>query len=413
MKKYLPIMVLLGSVALFIFGLAELFESRFAGGDVYPAYSSLRADPLGTMAFYESLGKMPGLSVRRDFSESNRLPDEPGTVYLHLAAEPNEWKWVPEDLFREVKNFLARGGRLVITFYPETEKPYQFYDDNDDETNAVKTVKDQKTTADKKKWKKSREDESEVSLEDEWGFHPSFEKLAADGDSYEPVSVFNRTDLALPDSLDWHSGMIFTNVSGAWRTIYARGTNAVVIERRFGQGSVVMAGDSFFLSNEAMAGDRQAKFLAWLLGANRNVVFDEAHLGIVEAPGVAVLMRQYRLHGLAAGLLLLTLLFIWKNSSSLVPPPAEEKRGDFVSGKDTASGFVNLLRRSVAPRDLLATCFQEWKKSVVPGGKISAARRQQAEAIFEAENLRSPGERHAGEAYKKISEVLGNRKQKT
>ena len=32
------------------------------------------SDPFD-QAFYESLGKMPGLTVRRDFSESNRLPD--------------------------------------------------------------------------------------------------------------------------------------------------------------------------------------------------------------------------------------------------------------------------------------------------------------------------------------------------
>jgi hypothetical protein len=41
----------------------ELFELRFERGDVYPAYSSLRADPLGAMAFYESLEKIPGLSA--------------------------------------------------------------------------------------------------------------------------------------------------------------------------------------------------------------------------------------------------------------------------------------------------------------------------------------------------------------
>ena len=414
MKKYLPILLLLGGAAVFIFGLTELFELRFAGGDVYPAYSSLRADPLGTMAFYESLGKMPGLTVRRDFSESNRLPDEPGTVYLHLAADPYEWRRVPDDLFQEVKAFLARGGRLVITFFPETEKPSSFYDDDEDKTNAVKAVTGKKTAMDKptKKGKNGREDELEVALEDKWGFHPDFEKLEPDGDSYEPVRVVNKTDLPLPAVLDWHSGMIFTNDSSEWRTIYARGTNAVVIERRFGQGSVVMAGDSYFISNEAMAGDRQAGFLAWLVGANRKVVFDEAHLGIVEAPGVAELMRKYRLHGLAAGLLLLAGLFIWKNSTSLVPPAAEAERGDFVAGKDAASGFVNLLRRSIAPRDLLATCFAEWKKSVAPAGTFSSARRQQAEAIFQAENSRPPGERNAAEAYKKISEALGNRNQK-
>jgi len=60
-------------------------------GEVYPAYSSLRADPLGAMAFYESLESIPGISARRDFSDSNRLPEEPQTVYLHLASPRYEW----------------------------------------------------------------------------------------------------------------------------------------------------------------------------------------------------------------------------------------------------------------------------------------------------------------------------------
>ena len=152
--------------------------------------------------------------------------------------------------------------------------------------------------------------------------------------------------------------------------IYARGTNAVVIERKFGKGSVVIASDSFFVSNEAMLKDRHADLLAWLVGANRTVVFDEAHLGMSESPGVAALMRKYRLHGLAAGLLLLAGLFIWKNSTSLMPPHADGRSEDFVAGKDAASGFVNLLRRNIPPRDVFATCFAEWKKTAAPSGKI-------------------------------------------
>jgi len=173
-----------------------------------------------------------------------------------------------------------------------------------------------------------------------------------------------------------------------------------------------MATDSYFISNEAMANDRHADFLAWLVGANKNVVFDEAHFGIVETSGVAVLMRKYRLHGLAAGLVLLAGLFIWKNSTSLVPPPAETKKADFIAGKDAASGFVNLLRRSIAPRDLLATCFAEWKKSAAPAGKISSARIQQAEAVFTSENSLPNKDRNSIETYKKISKALGNRNQK-
>ena len=184
----------------------------------------------------------------------------------------------------------------------------------------------------------------------------------------------------------------------------------MVIERKFGKGSVVIASDSFFVSNEAMLKDRHADLLAWLVGASRQVVFDEAHLGISESPGVAALMRKYRLQGLAAGLLLLAGLFIWKNSTSLVPPQAAGQSEDFVAGKDAASGFVSLLRRNIPTRDIFAACFAEWKKSAAPSGKFSNARLRQAEAVFESENSLPSKDRHPIATYKKISETLGKQK---
>ena len=60
MKRYFPIVILLGCAAAFAFGIFRLFEFRFEAGDVYPPYSSLRSDPLGAMALYESLEKIPG-----------------------------------------------------------------------------------------------------------------------------------------------------------------------------------------------------------------------------------------------------------------------------------------------------------------------------------------------------------------
>jgi hypothetical protein len=414
MRKYFPVILLLGCAALFAFGIRQLFELRFEAGDVYPPYSSLRADPLGTMAFYESLGKMPGISVRRDFSESNRLPEEPA-AYLHLAAGSREWREVPDDLFREMKSFLARGGRLVIAYFPQTTAAHRLELDDEDQTNSIKSAPLKSEGANAlpvkpaKKKTKTGNTQSWVNLEAEWGFHEGFEKLEPDGDNYQPVSVANQIG-SVPHWLNWHSGMMFTNCNAAWRTIYARGTNAVVIERKFGNGSVVLASDSFFVSNEAMAGDRHAELLAWIVGANNLVVFDEAHLGIVESPGLAALMRKYRLHGLAAGLLLLAGLFIWKNSTSLVPPHADEQREDFVTGKDAASGFVNLLRRSIAPREVFGVCFAEWKKSAATSGTFSSVRLQQAEAVFQSENSLPAGQRNPIATYKIISETLGQQK---
>jgi len=412
MKRCLPIVILLGCAAAFAFGIVQLFQLRFAAGDVYPAYSSLRADPLGAMAFYESLDKIPGFSVRRDFSASNRLPGDSGTVYLHLAEDRYEWNWLPKDLFQEVQDFLARGGRLVITFFPETEPGIFHYRDTE-ETNSVNSAKsrNQKMTPEKPVTKQNplADDDYGVELEDQWGFRTDFQELTSGGDVYEPARALNKSDLRLPPTLDWHSGVVFTNLDKSWRVSYARGSNAVIIERKFGRGSVVMATDSYFVSNEAMAKDRHADLLAWLIGANRNAVFDEAHLGIVETSGVATLMRKYRLHGLAAGLIVLAGLFVWKNAFSLVPPHTDEQRENLIIGKDASSGFVNLLRRSVAPRDLLATCFAEWKKSVGRKGNVSTMRFQQAETIYLSEDS-LPNKRHNPiETYKKISETLGTR----
>src|SRR5947209_11311272 len=115
MTKRLPAIILLLCVAGFVWGLVQLFKLRFELGDVYPEYSSLRSDPLGTMALCESLERIPGLTVTRDFSSNNRLPEEPRTTYLHLAAPSWEWHSLPPDLVQEIENFMTRGGRLAIT----------------------------------------------------------------------------------------------------------------------------------------------------------------------------------------------------------------------------------------------------------------------------------------------------------
>ena len=415
MNKYLPFFILLGCAAAFAFGIVYLFDLRFEAGDVYPPYSSLRADPLGAMALYESLEKIPGLSVSRDFSASDTLPEEPQTVYFHLAGNPSEFDYLPRESYRAIQDFLTRGGRLVITFFPKTEEDFWF--DEGTDTNAVENKKMTKVKPKSGKHghdhnhDNESDDDSWLNLADKWNYHVGFQKLEAnaDGDAYDPATVFNQTGLRLPNTLDWHSGIIFTNLASAWRVIYSRGGNAVMIERHFGRGSVVMASDSYLLSNEAMLKDRHADLLAWFVGPAKNVVFDEAHFGIVESPGVAALMRKYRLEGLAVGLLVLAGLFVWKNAFSLVPPLADPTAERFIAGKDSGSGFVNLLRRGIAPRQLLATCFEEWKKSSTRGGRNITPRFQQAEAVFAADQASN---RNPVETYNKISKTLGNQNQK-
>ena len=54
-RRALIMATLLVVLAAFLFGLLHLFNLRFAAGDVYPPYSSLRSDPVGCRIYYESL----------------------------------------------------------------------------------------------------------------------------------------------------------------------------------------------------------------------------------------------------------------------------------------------------------------------------------------------------------------------
>lgn len=60
------IVFLVAALVLFLSGVAQLFVMRFDAGNVYPAYSSYRSDPLGTRAFCEALGLLPGVTALRN-----------------------------------------------------------------------------------------------------------------------------------------------------------------------------------------------------------------------------------------------------------------------------------------------------------------------------------------------------------
>jgi len=402
MRKFLPGLVLVLCATAFVAGLARLFLLRFEAGDVYPPYSSLRADPLGTMVLWESLEKLPGLTVRRDFSDANRLPETPNTTYLHLGAEEYDWRELPVDLFHEIESFATRGGRLAVAFAPVTGTNYFYFPAVTATNTAGTNAAGRKRVPARKIFQEDAAPGRSVSLEDRWGVGFNYEGLARGGDgAYQPVTVTNVSALRLPARLDWHSGLVFTNLDSRWRVIYARGPNPVVVERPFGRGTVVLTTDAYFLSNEAMWRARHPELLAWFVGPATHAVFDEAHLGVVETAGMAGLMRKYRLHGVICAVLVLAGLFIWKNSLSLVPPPKEAAHQDFIPGRDAAGGFVNLLRRNIPPARILDVCFEEWTKSLARGGSHTIAGVDRASEIMETGRARDPVL-----AYQQISRAL-------
>ncbi|EEF60992.1 DUF4350 domain-containing protein [Pedosphaera parvula] len=426
MNRKFTLIILLVCALTFLLGIAQLFKLRFEGGDVYPEYSSLRPDPLGTSAYYESLERVPALSVRRDYTTTDELPTGRNVAYLHLAGSSSDWAEIPQSTFNEIQSFLMRGGRLVVAFFPETEKPYESVykrdgqkqtksDSKKEQPSDSKPEDKDKDTSESKhdkhaKKPKKYDDElglsyRNVSLKERWGVEFKFKPLVQNEGAYEPVTVVNDEEPSLPKSISWHSGLVFTNLPSSWHTVYSQGNSPVLIERKFGPGSVVFSTDSYFLSNEALQKERHAELLAWLIGPAHEVVFDEAHLGITQDAGVATLMRQYHLHGLVLGLLLLAGLFIWKNSFSLVPIHETSSAEAYVAGKDSGAGFVNLLRRNINARDLIKICQAEWKKSQ-PKDKFAEARLQRVTEFINAESSLPENQRNPVKTYLEICRIL-------
>jgi hypothetical protein len=362
---------------------------------------------------------MPGVTIRRDYSRANRLPETKATAYLHLAARVHDWRALPEEIFREAEAFAIRGGRLVVTLLPETRDPSKLplgYRLKEEPPTPAKPDEDsaKKESPPDQPDKKQKSPPSEqlrvshrVALRERWGVEFAFLPLERQRDgTYQSTAADHQGTGGLASSLSWHSGVVFTNLNAAWRVIYSRGSHPVLIERRFGSGSVVFATDSYFASNQAMREERHADLLAWLVGPSKQVVFDEAHLGVLEDPGVATLIRKYQLHGVVAALVLLAALFIWKNSASLVPPYSNEAHEAHVSGKESAAGFVNLLRRNLAARDVLNACYAEWTKSFAHGAIVSPVKQERIKTVLEAENALPPKQRNPIKAYQTIAKIL-------
>jgi hypothetical protein len=392
-------------ISICAYALLNLLLMRYSSGDIYPEYSSMRTDPFGTKALYESLQQCCGLKVSRNFDDFNKIKNKTNSAIIFAGSEvpPDE---IPLTFFNELDSFMKNGGRLIVTYVPSGNME-RVLKEIEEENKKLQKEKDEKEKKKKKDEPKTREEElfRTVKLSEKWGLRYA----ETDSESIGVAHLIAKT--RLPKVLTWHSPVYFDLEGTDWNVIYEREDRAVVTERQVGKGSLVLVSDSFMLSNEAMLRDRQPEFVAWLIGGKGEIIFDEFHHGIATTQGVAALARKYHLHGVAAGLLIMALLFIWMNSTSLVPPyeSAAEVEKKTIFGKDSASGLSNLLRRSVSVKEIFPLCFSEWKKSAGKEKLNMDQRVRKAEAYFSEISDETNRVKDPVASYNRISHILRER----
>jgi hypothetical protein len=310
----------------FGFGLVQLFRWRFEAGDVYPQYSSLRTDPLGAKALFESLNGVPGVSAVRHFKPVDKMNASDATVfYLGLDAQ-TFLSAKPADF----EKLIRGGGRLIVGLMPIFELP------------------------------RGKKPGAPAKLET-WGV-----TLA----------------LAPPDPKA-HSNLLYFDELKDWTVVRTAAGRAILIERTFGQGSIVLAADPYPLSNQALMFDRDTALVSWFAGPSRRMIFDEYHLGVTETGSIAALGRRYRLETFLMTVVLLAVLFIWKNSTPLVPSPRVQPP-PASAGQSWGMPYY-LLRRAVPSAELIGICLGEWRKSLPLGPRYSDSKLRRVEEIARTE----------------------------
>ena len=94
-RRLVLLVALFALLATFAWGIVHLFYLRFAAGDVYPPYSSLRGDPLGCKVYFESLERLDQTKVRRHQQPIEKLPADGnaalfifGLAWSEMSARP-------------------------------------------------------------------------------------------------------------------------------------------------------------------------------------------------------------------------------------------------------------------------------------------------------------------------------------
>ena len=322
---------------------------RLETGDSFPEYSTYRADPKGLKAFYDSLQATEVVGVARRLQSSKILPSGEARALVVAGVDADQLTASDEDsqLF---DHWLATGGRLIIALRPERN--------GKSGVDSGERAKLEAGETPAISWR---------NLIRRWGAEIA------------PLKGFNRTSansLQFGQISRWFGGNYFDHLAPEWKVIAMQGNRDVIVERPFAHGSLVLLSDSYPLSNEALAVDRNTGFLLWSISGCREVLFDETHLGLSERPGIMTLALRYGLQGTLVSIVAILLLFIWKSQYTLLPRTKTDQGTLGVQGYSSEQAFLNLLRRTIPQKELLGVCIETWLKTarLTPAQLASLAR---------------------------------------
>jgi hypothetical protein len=415
--RRLSIVIFLLALAGLVGGLAWLIHLRFESGRAYALRSSLRSDPLGSKALHDAYAELPGLQVSRNFVPLVQLRAlSPDATLLLLNTSGGQMHRLAD--FDRVVDFVERGGRLVIAMNPE-RVAYEYLENEMEEDSEASAKDDEETNeaadedsdAEEKSTGFTRRSDEEnelfwAGLALRHGEHEGGEALRAEAATSD-----------LPERTPWREGGVLVEFDEeVWSPIYQIDEEVVAAQRRLGAGSIVVLTDDYLFSNEALLKHRYAQLLAWVLGGQSSLIFEETHLGVSERSGVATLMRRYGLEGFAVAFASLMALVVWRGASPLLPPYGGRARDQVIRSEHSIeAGLGDLIHRSLPSPAMPKLAFEAWKQSFIRtkgDQRFYAEELDEIEALLRAQDSLPARQRKPVETHLKIKSIINRKKRR-
>jgi hypothetical protein len=312
--------------AAFVIGAVMMLSMRFEKGDMYPEFSSLRADPLGTRALYESLERLEGVVVRRNFTGITDLTiGESTLIFAGLSPDDPQGDTV---FASSILRLASQGNRVIIALNREPGG----LPSSTDSGRAAK--------------------------------QSGLDFLGLSRVKRIPGDSSNITGADPLSSLKWPGDVCFT-ADSTWRGLVRENNCLLLCEKHVKKGSIIALNGSYNLSNQGLRENSRSygsnPLIPFLVGSSRTILFDEWHNGIARANGPADLLRRFGMTGILVFALVWFALFVWTAQGKSAE---RRKTGEAVAddaGDD--DGLRHLLASHIPYAGLLTVCKEEWAKA--------------------------------------------------
>jgi hypothetical protein len=316
--------------------------------------SSLRDDPYGTSLLFDSYARA-GYQVKRSqdedsLSDQDALKTTAFFVGGHAMEDfriENAEVYIGERFRARLERFLARGGRVVLVTPQKLKSESQGWD--------VEI-----------KWYQTPHESAPTWIPADPSVVPEgIEKMYLGGDA-----PWLQTD-------------------AAWTALYSAKVGSDVhvylAKRRVGNGELIAASQESFLLNETIKMHQNPVLLDFLASGRPVVWVDETLHGLHQDQGVLWLVHRYQLQ-VALLLFWATLLaLLWSMSGDLVRRPSRNSEEEIVRQSEAAGVAARrLLQRSIATEQVLAECWEEFRRRSPQDAQAISAGPQSGPRLREA-----------------------------